>query len=166
VYGHGRTLKAAARNTTEALALVGVTAEVVLLAVTPELEKLRAAEDAYTTALKQAAAALALRRTSLSDIAQAVRAPRSRVKQLLAEQASEEPQAEDSVPGRIEPVPQSGTDGQVCCPAVGCGPRQPAAPVACCGAWPRPSQPGTAPPAPSRSPSPPRTPHVLHHLVP
>lgn len=89
VYGHGRTLKAARENTEEGLALVGVTGEVTLIPVTPELEKLRSVENAYTAALIEAVAALALRRTALSDIALATGVPTKRVKRLLAEQAKD-----------------------------------------------------------------------------
>lgn len=89
VYGHGRTLKAARKNTAEGLALVGVTAEVTITPVTPELQKLRSVEHAYTTALAQAVAALALRRTSMSDIALATRVPVKRVKEVLAEQVQD-----------------------------------------------------------------------------
>ncbi|MEU3355210.1 hypothetical protein [Streptomyces sp. NPDC037389] len=88
VYGHGRTLKAVRVNTQEGLALVGVTAEVTIVPVTPELENLRAAEDAHTTALREAVAALALRRATLSDIALATGTQKKRVKLLLAERST------------------------------------------------------------------------------
>ncbi|MYX26841.1 hypothetical protein GTY75_09190 [Streptomyces sp. SID8381] len=87
VYGHGRTLKAAGENIKQGLALAGVTAEVVIIPVTPELEKLRAADDARAKALREAVAALALRRTSLRDIAAATGAPSTQVKRILAELA-------------------------------------------------------------------------------
>ena len=85
VYGHGRTLKAAQENTRQGLELVGVTAEVVIIAMTPELENLRSVEIAYTAALSEAVAALALRRTTLRDIALATQVSTTRVKLLLAE---------------------------------------------------------------------------------
>lgn len=88
VYGHGRTLRAVRENTSQGLALVGVTAEVTITPVTPELEKLRAVQDAYAAALCEAAAALALRRVALRDIALAVGVPTARVKLLLAERAT------------------------------------------------------------------------------
>ncbi|WP_370418943.1 hypothetical protein AB8O64_10835 [Streptomyces sp. QH1-20] len=98
VYGHGRTLKAAHENTTQGLALVGVTAEVRLIPMTPELEKLRIVEDAYTAALIEAVAALALRRTTMSDIALATGVPAKRAKQLLAQQAKDSPPSADLSP--------------------------------------------------------------------
>ncbi|MFI1884867.1 hypothetical protein [Streptomyces jumonjinensis] len=85
VYGHGRTLKAARENTEQGLALAGVTAEVTITPVTPELEKLRSAEDTYMATLNEAVAALALRRAPLSDIALATRTSTRRVKLLLTE---------------------------------------------------------------------------------
>ncbi|MEU9735202.1 hypothetical protein [Streptomyces sp. NPDC048002] len=84
VYGHGRTLRAAGENTAAGLRLVGVTAEVAITPVTPELERLRSDEDAYEAALSETVAALALRRTTLRDISVAVRVPTTRVKLLLA----------------------------------------------------------------------------------
>ncbi|MGW6605596.1 hypothetical protein [Streptomyces sp. NPDC055036] len=84
VYGHGRNLKAAHENTMQGLTLAGVAAAITITPMTPELEKLRSAEDAYTAALSEAVAALALRRTTLRDIALATRVPTARVKQLLA----------------------------------------------------------------------------------
>ncbi|MFD4257693.1 hypothetical protein ACFWR9_08675 [Streptomyces sp. NPDC058534] len=86
VYGHGRTLKTTHENVTQGLALVGVTAAATITPVTPELERLRSAEAAYTAALSEAISALALRRTSLRDIAAATRVPANRVKRHLAEE--------------------------------------------------------------------------------
>ncbi|UGT67954.1 hypothetical protein LTT66_33080 [Nocardia gipuzkoensis] len=63
---------------------VGVTAEVTVIAVTPELESLRSIEDTYMTALREAVAALALASTTLGDIALATGAPTNQVKALLA----------------------------------------------------------------------------------
>ncbi|MGI5531499.1 hypothetical protein ACQEVX_30220 [Streptomyces syringium] len=85
VYGHGQTLKAARENVRQGLELVGVTMELKITPVTPELEKLRSAEDVRTAALSEAVAALRLRWTSLTDIALATGAPIKEVKQLLAE---------------------------------------------------------------------------------
>jgi hypothetical protein len=102
VYGHGRTLKAARENTEQGLALVGVTAEVVIIPVTPELERLRSAEEAYMAALSEAVGALALRRTTPSDIALATGAPAKRVKLLLAGRTK------DSTPP-VEPGPVDGS---------------------------------------------------------
>jgi predicted RNase H-like HicB family nuclease len=96
VYGHGRTLKAAHENTTQGLALAGVTAEVTITPLTPELEKLRSAEEAYAVALSDAVAALALRRTTLRDIAVATNVPTTRVKLILAESAKDSASPVDS----------------------------------------------------------------------
>ncbi|MFJ5121927.1 hypothetical protein [Kitasatospora sp. NPDC088548] len=101
VYGHGRTLKAAQENTEQALAVAGVTATVKLRPSSPELELLRAAEAAYTAALSTAAAALALRRTTLRDIALATGVPTTRVKLLLAERST----APSDVPDRAPDEP-------------------------------------------------------------
>lgn len=95
VYGHGRTLTAAHENTRQGLELIGVTAEIVITPVTPELENLRSSETAYTAALGEAVAALALLRTPLRDIALATRVPTTQVKQLLAERSKDPtPQAD------------------------------------------------------------------------
>lgn len=90
VYAHGRTLKATEANAVEGLALVGVRAAVTLTPVTPELEMLRAADDTRQQALRAAVYSLALRRTTLRDIALATRAPAWLVKQLLAEQTEQD----------------------------------------------------------------------------
>ncbi|MET9657868.1 hypothetical protein [Streptomyces sp. NPDC006510] len=89
VYGHGRTLKAAAENTEQGLALAGVTAEVVLIPTAPELDKLRAAREAYEAALREAVTSLARRQTSLRDMSTATREPTTWVKRLLPAQAEE-----------------------------------------------------------------------------
>lgn len=94
VYAHGRTLKRTEANATQGLELIGVSAEVTLIPVTPELETLRAADDAREQALRAAVHALALRRTTRRDIALATRAPAWQVKQILAEQAK----SDDSQP--------------------------------------------------------------------
>ena len=88
VYGHGRTLKAVHDNTVEGLALIGVTTPITLTPVTPELDTLRDAEAAYAKALNEAVAALALRHTTLGDIARATRAPRAQVKRLRDQELS------------------------------------------------------------------------------
>ncbi|MFS0691640.1 hypothetical protein [Streptomyces nitrosporeus] len=87
VYGSGRTLRLVRESVEDGLALVGVTAEVKIIPVTPELETLRAAEDARTTALAKAVEALALRRASRSDIALATGASVKQVKLILARPA-------------------------------------------------------------------------------
>ncbi|MFJ9900519.1 hypothetical protein ACIQPR_45050 [Streptomyces sp. NPDC091280] len=69
VYAHGRTLRATEANAAQALELVGVSTKVTLIPVTPELETLRAADDAREQALRAAVHALALRRTTRRDIA-------------------------------------------------------------------------------------------------
>ncbi|MEU2113947.1 hypothetical protein [Streptomyces sp. NPDC019507] len=84
VYGHGRTLKMAKANLEEGLAVIGVFAEVTIVPVMPELEKLRAADRARAEALAEAVEALALRRASMRDIATVTDAPMSHVKALLA----------------------------------------------------------------------------------
>lgn len=89
VYGNGRTLKAVRESIRQGLALVGVTAEATVVAVSPELEKLRVAEDAQAEALREAVVALALRHAPLGDIAAATRVPRGRIKAILAEQRHE-----------------------------------------------------------------------------
>lgn len=85
VYGHGRTLKSARDSIAGGLALLGVTGEVEIVASMPELDKLRDAEAAYAAALKEAVTALALRQTSLSDIATATGVPAGQVRAVLAE---------------------------------------------------------------------------------
>ncbi|MGW5928795.1 hypothetical protein ACWF2L_21480 [Streptomyces anulatus] len=84
VYGSGRSLRLVRASVEGGLALVGVTANVQITPVTPELERLRAAEDAHTAATAEAVKALALRRATLRDIADATGVPVQRVKQLLA----------------------------------------------------------------------------------
>ncbi|MFD7552466.1 hypothetical protein [Streptomyces sp. NPDC059816] len=87
VYGQGRTLKAVGENTAKGLALVGVTAEVTIVPTTPELAALREAENTRRAAEIEAMVTLDLRRATLGDIARATGVPRSRVKQILADQA-------------------------------------------------------------------------------
>lgn len=84
VYGSGRTLRLVRASVKEGLALVGVTTAVQVTPVTPELERLRAAEDTVAAAMAEAVKALALRRATLRDIADATGMPVRRVKQLLA----------------------------------------------------------------------------------
>ncbi|WP_433855175.1 hypothetical protein [Streptomyces kronopolitis] len=90
VYADGRTLRATEANAVEGLELVGVRAEVTVTPVTPELETLRAADDAREQALRAAVHSLALRRTTRHDIALAARAPAWLVKQILAEQTKKD----------------------------------------------------------------------------
>ena len=85
VYGHGRTLRAARDNIVQGLALLGVTGEIEMILMTPELERLRCAREAYTAALKEAVIALALRQTSLTDIALATGVPAGQAREILAE---------------------------------------------------------------------------------
>ncbi|MFD8249197.1 hypothetical protein [Nocardia sp. NPDC059691] len=85
VYGYGQTLKAVRASIVDGLAHIGVTAEVTVIAVTPELENLRAVQHTYTTALREAVAALASASTPLGDIALATGAPTKQVRLLLAE---------------------------------------------------------------------------------
>ncbi|MDW4912549.1 hypothetical protein [Streptomyces californicus] len=106
VYGSGRTLRLVRASVENGLALVGVTTEAKIIPVTPELETLRAAEDARTTALANAVEALALRRTSLSDIALATGASVKQVKLLLARPAEDRRVHADPAPLRREPARQ------------------------------------------------------------
>lgn len=85
VYGHGRTLRKARENVEQGLALIGVTAPVTITVQTPEMEKLRAARAASDAALREAVEALALRRTTLRDIAEVTQTPTAEVKRLLAD---------------------------------------------------------------------------------
>jgi predicted RNase H-like HicB family nuclease len=91
VYSHGRTLAKTRQNTRQGLELIGVDAEVTVIAVTPELERLRAAREVYAAALSEAVSALALRRTTLHDIAAATGEPARQVKQLLPDAAARRP---------------------------------------------------------------------------
>ncbi len=84
VFGRGSTLKAVAGSIEQGLLLIEVTAEVTVTPVTPELEKLRAAESARDAALRQAVTALARQQTAPGDIAQATGMPLGQVKLLLA----------------------------------------------------------------------------------
>ncbi|MGW0673558.1 hypothetical protein [Streptomyces sp. NPDC002746] len=84
VYGSGRTLKLVRASVEGGLAAVGVSAEVKIAPVTPELETLRTAENAHMAALANAVKALALRQATLRDIAEATGAPVAQVKRLLA----------------------------------------------------------------------------------
>ncbi|WP_030372381.1 hypothetical protein [Streptomyces rimosus] len=113
VYGHGRTLKALRKNVEEGLALLDVTAEVTIVPTTPELEQLRAAEDARTAALAEAVRALALRRATLGDIALATGVPIRLVKQLLADSRN------DSAPETTEGAEEPQRDGE----DAPCGPQ-------------------------------------------
>ncbi|MFJ5851296.1 MULTISPECIES: hypothetical protein [unclassified Streptomyces] len=104
VYGSGRTLRLVRESVEDGLALVGVSAKVRITPVTPELEALRAAEDAYTAALDAAVKALARRRATLGDIAEATGAPVARVKRFLA---GSEPAAASTA--KDDPVPADPT---------------------------------------------------------
>ncbi|MFJ5142953.1 hypothetical protein [Streptomyces sp. NPDC088707] len=103
VYSHGTTLKRARASVAEGLALVGVTAEVTLIAESPELERLRAADAARMEALTVAVSAFLLRRTSLSDIALATGEPVRVVKSIIAEHRLK-PSAEDVDAAPNEPA--------------------------------------------------------------
>ncbi|MGW0895750.1 hypothetical protein ACWD0G_01950 [Streptomyces goshikiensis] len=96
VYGSGRTLRLVRASVEGGLVAAGVTAEVKVTPAMPELEKLRAAEELHTAALAIAVKALALRRATLSDIAEAVGVPVARVRQLLAGSAT----ASDAQPAK------------------------------------------------------------------
>lgn len=100
VYGDGRTLKAVHANIRQGLELVGKNDEVVVVAASPELDRLRDAQDAYTEALRVAVSSLALRRAPLADIAAATGVRRSVVKAILAglSQAPASPTEQSGVP--------------------------------------------------------------------
>lgn len=99
LYGHGRTLKAVRDNLAEGLAFLGVSTPVTLIPVTPELQLLRAAEQARDAALQEAVAALAMRRATMSDIAEATGARTGRIKALLAQRTTDPTEPDRSEPG-------------------------------------------------------------------
>ncbi|MFD8609520.1 hypothetical protein [Streptomyces sp. NPDC059631] len=99
VYGSGRTLRLVRESVEKGLALVGVTREVKITPVMPELEQLRAADDARAAALAKAVKALAVRRATPRDIADATGVPVRRVKQLLAGGATARDTEHPGVPG-------------------------------------------------------------------
>jgi hypothetical protein len=105
VYARGRTLRTTETNAVEGLELVGVSAEVTLTPLTPELEALRSADDAREQALRATVHALALRRTTRRDIVLATRAPAWQVKQILAERAKKD----DSPPPAESATTSEGT---------------------------------------------------------
>ncbi|NEA15449.1 hypothetical protein [Streptomyces halstedii] len=86
VYGSGRTLGIVREDVREGLAAFGVTGEVEITPVMPELEALRSAEAAYEQALAAAVTALRLRKAPLRDIAEATRVTTPRVKRLLTKE--------------------------------------------------------------------------------
>lgn len=88
VYGSGPTLRLVRASIEEGLALVGVTTEVKITPVMPELERLRATKDAHAAAEEAAVKALAARRAPVRDITDATGVPVRRVKQLLAGSAT------------------------------------------------------------------------------
>jgi len=90
VYGHGRTLKAAAESTAAGLELAGVDARVELVATTTELVVMRAARAAYEEALEIAVVQLALRRTTLKDMATATGLKIAQVRRILEARAARE----------------------------------------------------------------------------
>lgn len=100
VYGHGRTLKAVHENTVRGLALLNVAADITITPVTPELEALRDTEARHMAALRDAVTALALRRTTLRDIASATGVPTTHVKRILAERPKNP--VEDEYPETLE----------------------------------------------------------------
>ncbi|MFF8994054.1 hypothetical protein ACF09H_29825 [Streptomyces sp. NPDC014983] len=88
VYGHGTTLAALRENLKQGLALTGVSAQITLVAVTKELEALRAAEQAYSAALRRAVLSLSRQQAPSRDIAQATGAPPGEVRALLDKAAA------------------------------------------------------------------------------
>ncbi|MFD9052439.1 hypothetical protein [Streptomyces zaomyceticus] len=113
VYGHGSTLKRACASVEQGLALIGITAPVRLVAVSPELEELRAADEARTAALVEAVKALSLRRATMGDIAIATDTPRRQVKAILASLKATAP-ADSADAGSPEPEPEP-ADGECTC---------------------------------------------------
>lgn len=99
LYGHGRTLKAVRDNLAEGLAFLGVSMPITLIPVTPELQLLRAADQARDAALQEAVAALAMRRATLGDIAEATGARTKRIRALLAQRTTDPTEP----PGLAEP---------------------------------------------------------------
>lgn len=113
VYGHGSTLKRAGASVEKGLALIGITAEVRLVAVSPELEELRAADDARAAALVEAVKALSLRRAAMGDIAIATCTPRSKIKAILASLKAASP-PDSTAAGSPEPEPEPADDECTC----------------------------------------------------
>jgi hypothetical protein len=91
VYGHGRTLRALHSNLTQGLALIGVTTEIMLVPVSPELERLRRAEAAYEAALSDAVTTLAAHDCTPRDIADATRVTTTRVAALRSKRKARRP---------------------------------------------------------------------------
>ncbi|MEU2231220.1 hypothetical protein [Streptomyces vietnamensis] len=123
VYGHGSTLKRARASVEQGLAHIGITTEVTLIPVSPELDMLRAADKARAAALVEAVKALALRRATMGDIAAATGTPRSQVKKILASlkdaptpavaaRSSEQEQAEDEYTCAEDPSSACSPTGQ------------------------------------------------------
>lgn len=108
VYAYGRTLKAVHDNTAAALELVDVVGEITIVADTPALEKLRAADASSETALREAVADLALRRISLGDMAKATRRRIPHIKRILAERASVPPENPADVEAAAPPTSEDG----------------------------------------------------------
>lgn len=84
VYGHGPTLATLRESLAQGLALIDVTAKVVITPVTPELERLRSTEAAREAALKKAVLALAEDRVAVRDIAAATGASAAKVAAIQA----------------------------------------------------------------------------------
>jgi hypothetical protein len=101
VYSHGSTLRALHHHLTQGLALAGVTAEVALVPSSPELERLRRAQAAAQTALKDAVKALAARGHTPRDIADATGATVPEVAALRSRRKARRPQKsqEQDAPG-------------------------------------------------------------------
>jgi hypothetical protein len=91
VYGQGRTLRTLHSNLTQGLALVGVTTEIRLVAVSPKLERLRCAEAAYETALSDAVTTLAAAGATPRDIADATGITTTRVAALRSKRKAQRP---------------------------------------------------------------------------
>ncbi|MEU8892957.1 hypothetical protein [Streptomyces sp. NPDC048442] len=91
VYGHGTTLRALHNNLFQGLALIGVSIEIALIPVSPELERLRSAEAAYEAALSAAVKALAARGGTSRDIADATGVTSTRVAALRGKRKARRP---------------------------------------------------------------------------
>ncbi|MFE7115569.1 hypothetical protein ACFU99_09120 [Streptomyces sp. NPDC057654] len=91
VYGHGRTLRALHSNLAQGLALVGVTTEITLVPISPELERLRRAEAAYEAALADAVTTLTAHGGTPRDIADATGVTTARVAALRSKPKTRRP---------------------------------------------------------------------------
>ncbi|MFD9796871.1 hypothetical protein ACFWXK_38680 [Streptomyces sp. NPDC059070] len=83
VYGYGQTLTAVCEDTRQALALIGVEADVTVTPVSAEPEKLSTARQASTTAVAETVTSPARDDVTRGDISTAAYAPPQQVRQIL-----------------------------------------------------------------------------------